>query len=935
MKTWEDFGIDIPTSARGPEVDTTCPKCSASRRKKNARCLSVNLDLGLFVCHHCGWNGTLKQGEGKRYDSPSHTYAKPRIHRLTPLPEKIIAWFQNRGIPERVLADHHIGWGEMYFGELESQSWCVQFPYYRNGELINVKYRTLDKHFRMATGAERILYGVDEIHGNKTLIWVEGEIDRLSVDVAGFSACVSVPDGAPDAKSQQYESKFNFLQSAEDMLVQVETHILAVDNDANGHRLEHELSRRLGVEKCQRVGWPDGCKDANDVLVKHGPEALATCIRGAEPYPVEGLLRVNDIARDAWRVYEEGWKKGCSTGWSKLDEHYTVKPGQVTVVTGVPAHGKALALDTPLPTPTGWTTIGEVQVGDALFSDMGDICRVTRITEVMYEHPCYRLTFADGTTVIADADHQWVTRDYRARLSERNARQNGRHVRIVLQPHGTDQSHLRRYPKGVTTDEISRSLKAPDGARWNHAVAVAKPVNLPEVSLSVDPYILGIWLGDGNTDSAGFTAGLQDFLHFSAEVRRSGYFMSERPWGRPGTAHVTISAVSVSKGHQRGSLKSMLRELGVLGRKHIPPRYLRSSISQREALLQGLMDTDGSVTSYGRCEFTSINPQLATDVHELVVSLGWKPRLICGRAMLNGHDCGIKYRITFTPDRPVFRLARKAQYIRKETNQRLIRRCIVAAEPVPSVPVRCLEVDATSHQFLCTRAFIPTHNTSWVQDLAVNLAKSDDWKFAIFSPEDAPNERLVTALAQRYTKRTIFNDRPNRMSAPEFGKALDWLDEHFHILSPSDEQDESIDTILMLAKTAVLRFGIKGLIIDPWNEIESNRPRELTETEFIGRCLKRIRKFSRSHGVHTWVVAHPTKLYKDKDTKLYPIPTLYDINGSSNWRNKADCGVVIYRPSTDEHDEVEVHLQKIKFLEIGKPGVVTLHYHRSTGRFSE
>lgn len=217
----------------------------------------------------------------------------------------------------------------------------------------------------------------------------------------------------------------------------------------------------------------------------------------------------------------------------------------------------------------------------------------------------------------------------------------------------------------------------------------------------------------------------------------------------------------------------------------------------------------------------------------------------------------------------------------------------------------------------------------------MNLARQLDWRFALFSPEDAPNARLVTSLAQRHTRRTLFPGHPQRMSASDFGTSLDWLDEHFYLISPSDGQNETLDTILTLAKSAVLRHGIKGLIVDPWNEIESNRPRDLTETEYIGQCLKRIRQWSRRTSVHTWVVAHPTKLYKDKQTGLYPIPTLYDISGSGNWRNKADCGIVIYRPSTEDHDEVEVHIQKIKFAEVGKPGVVTLRYHRLTGTFTE
>lgn len=563
MKTWSDLGIDLPSHTRGPEVDTTCPKCSATRRKKNARCLSINLDEGVALCHHCGWNATLKQGEGRRYEPQMRSYAKPRVHRLTPLPEKVIAWFLARGIPERVLANQHIGWGEMYFGELEDLVWCIQFPYYRKGELVNVKYRTLDKHFRMATGAERILYGVDEIASHNTLIWVEGEIDRLSVEVAGFTACVSVPDGAPDAKSQQYESKFNFLQSAEEQLAQVETHILAVDNDANGQRLEYELSRRLGVEKCRRVTWPDGCKDANDVLVKHGTEALKLCIQGAESYPIEGLLTVRDFYREAWQVFENGLPRGMSTGWRDLDEHYTVAPGQLTIVTGIPAHGK----------------------------------------------------------------------------------------------------------------------------------------------------------------------------------------------------------------------------------------------------------------------------------------------------------------------------------------------------------------------------------TSLIQALAINLARLHDWKIALHSPEDRPVGRLVNMMAQRYAGLPIRHSPEPHMSPRDFADSLDWIGEHFYILQPEEHADSTLAAILDLSRMAVLRYGVKGLIIDPWGDLEHQRPRQYTESEYISQSLGTLRAFGRNHGVHIWLIVHPIKLAKGGDGK-YPVPTLYDCSGSAAWRNKADNGLVIYRETTTDHN-VQIHVSKVRFREVGRPGIVKLRYDPETGRFSE
>src|SRR5262245_36766597 len=132
MKDWREFGIELPANAHGSEVDTTCPQCSASRRKKYAKCLSVNTDLGVWVCHHCAWAGSLREGE---YQPPQQRryFVKPKIYRLTALPEKVVAWFQRRGISERILREAHIGWGEMYFGELEEQAWCIQYPYYRNG----------------------------------------------------------------------------------------------------------------------------------------------------------------------------------------------------------------------------------------------------------------------------------------------------------------------------------------------------------------------------------------------------------------------------------------------------------------------------------------------------------------------------------------------------------------------------------------------------------------------------------------------------------------------------------------------------------------------------------------------------------------------------------------------------------------------------------
>jgi twinkle protein len=166
---------------------------------------------------------------------------------------------------------------------------------------------------------------------------------------------------------------------------------------------------------------------------------------------------------------------------------------------------------------------------------------------------------------------------------------------------------------------------------------------------------------------------------------------------------------------------------------------------------------------------------------------------------------------------------------------------------------------------------------------------------------------------------------------------MDWLGQHITFLMP-DEEAPSIAHLLDLAKIQVYRHGIKGLILDPWNEIEHNRPAGLSETEYISQVLSQIRRFARNHGVHIWIIAHPTKLRKAETGEYagqYPPPTPYDISGSAHFRNKADNCITIWRNVELNNNRVEVHIQKIRFREIGKPGMVELIYEPSCGRFHE
>jgi twinkle protein len=340
-KTFADYGIDTKGKTSG-EVKTVCPQCSPNRKKRTMPCLNVNLDKGVWNCWHCDWAGGLARGQWQAPQRLAPQWRRPDyVAKSDGIPPETVAWFAKRGITESVLRRNQIGRGVRYFPQVEEERTCVLFPYLRGNEVVNIKSRTREKFFRMESGCERVLYGLNDIA--ERLVWVEGEMDKLSVEVAGITSCVSVPDGAPSPESKSYATKFDFMDAPE--LGRAMTHVIAVDADEPGVRLKDELIRRLGREACLVVTWPDGCKDANDVLVQYGPAILRGCIDDAEPLPVEGAHQPADFLQEMLEDYEHGRKPGVSTGWKSLDENYTVLPGEWTLVTGVPGHGKSEWLD--------------------------------------------------------------------------------------------------------------------------------------------------------------------------------------------------------------------------------------------------------------------------------------------------------------------------------------------------------------------------------------------------------------------------------------------------------------------------------------------------------------------------------------------------------------------------------------------------------------
>lgn len=365
---------------------------------------------------------------------------------------------------------------------------------------------------------------------------------------------------------------------------------------------------------------------------------------------------------------------------------------------------QCLALDTPLPTPSGWTTMGDVQVGDTLFGSQGQPVTVVRALRVATDRECFRVRFSDGESIVADAGHLWDS--YTVRPNQEKAIDG-------------DKRH------GIyTTKEIAESLygydKPPNPARLNHRIDVAKSLELPKADLPIDPYIFGYWLGDGTHSSMRLTVGPEDLESILAQIEKAGYSYKATEYkssslGRPWWHIAVADTPEWCKAKPRKGLPQALRDLGVWGNKHIPNVYLRASVAQRTALLQGLMDSDGTI--HRHCEITQIKADLMSNIVELIHSLGLQSHTRIKPPRVNDRP---QYGVIFSPQEHVqpFRIPRKVERYNTLVAQlknasKARRRGIVAVEPIDSVPVRCIEVDTKDHLFLAGSAMVPTRNTTF------------------------------------------------------------------------------------------------------------------------------------------------------------------------------------------------------------------------------
>lgn len=390
--------------------------------------------------------------------------------------------------------------------------------------------------------------------------------------------------------------------------------------------------------------------------------------------------------------------------------------------------GKAIDINTPVPTPQGFKPMKDIMVGDDVYDENGRPTKVIATTDIMYNHNCYKLTFGDNTNIIADAGHQWFVKDRE------------------LERHHKDRSEYVITTEDLAQSRIGHMRKDQKGMEYRFRIPMAKPLEGIHKELPLDPYVLGVWLADGSKGKPEITEDIREPFIIDKVSQRIGMYSSCRQKKNSfGTTYYFRDSTG---------LKPKLKQLGIYTDKRIPRIYMEASVSQRLELLQGLMDADGYIDKRGYMEISQTKQDLALDILELIRSLGIKVSARLKTTKLNGKECLPTMRMNFFTDKtlPCFTLPRKYEKLKDNLNKRMLWKTITKIEEVESVPVKCIEVDSPNHLYLAGKECFVTHNSSLISAMAINALFEEASAQCIVAANSASQAGILFKMAQKYLK---------------------------------------------------------------------------------------------------------------------------------------------------------------------------------------
>jgi replicative DNA helicase len=609
--------------------------------------------------------------------------------------------------------------------------------------------------------------------------------------------------------------------------------------------------------------------------------------------------------------------------------------------------------------------MGEVAVGEQLLGADGRPVTVVAATEVMHDRPCYEVEFSDGEVIVADAQHQWLTWDRRTQKAYDHYREpdsppypddwptwvSSLESGTKYGPGERDQMRQLRA-MGMSATQVGRVLGRTPGAvrqQWvrpeddavkdirvaprttedvastlrvrgekNHAIPAAKALSLPDACLPLDPYALGYLLGDGDSAGTGRVAcDPQDRAWLIEEFCALG---------------LDASAYRHSPGHfgVRGIRRSW-RSLHLVGTKHVPAAYLRGSFFQRLALVQGLIDSDGCVDGHGAYRFSNTNRQLVDNFNELAVSLGCVTQVRARQRMRAGRPCQESWEVIVPTRLPLARLPRKALRARREWKREQVSRYIVDVRPVPSRPVRCVQVDSADHLYLAGRSMIPTHNSTLALDLARAASVKHGQSTVMFSLEMSRNE-ITMRLLSAEARVALHHMRTGQLGEDDWTRLARRMSEVVDApLFIDDSPNMSMMEIRAKCRRLKQRHSLRLVIIDYLQLMSSpkrveNRQQEVSE---MSRSLKLLAK-----ELDVPVVA-VSQLNRGPEQRNDKRPLLSDLRESGSIEQDSDVVILLHRedayePESPRAGEADLIVAKHRN---GPTAVVTVAFQGHYSRF--
>ena len=477
---------------------------------------------------------------------------------------------------------------------------------------------------------------------------------------------------------------------------------------------------------------------------------------------------------------------------------------------------KALALDTRVPTPIGDRTIADIKEGDFVFGVDGKPARVLATSEIFKNRKCYEITFEDGDKVVCDEFHKWTvqTKSYRRIAKYETCSDRKRPSFGQIDENGNKTLQAFQLAK-----DFKRERKDKKGVEYKYRVPVPKAVEFPEKKLPIDPYVLGVWLGDGDRHDNRITAGKEDLETLISELKKRDInIFSVKEFS--GKYEVRIGKNYKEKTINKNDVREGLRAAGVWLNKHIPEEYLTASVDQRWELLRGLMDTDGTASKRGQCVFTQKSVVIIEGFSKLLTSLGIKHTIKhkdvkCGDKICEAY--GVQFWVS--KENTCFHYERKTARLKEKLSPRMNYKSIIDIKEVEPRDTKCIKIDREDGLFLCGERNTVTHNSETCSALGnaefivgnqgsdLVCSSNDDAQASIvydaintmrtlYDPKDLDTKRNQRFILNKATDTKIFklSDRTRNKE----GRNIDWaiLDEAHEMkdntIAKSIEQSQSI-----------------------------------------------------------------------------------------------------------------------------------------------